>query len=451
MALEVELTTDVLPIVAAGVAMLGLAVALLYVNPRHRLNRAFAVFLVVRGISNVLVPVIRPLDDPMQIATLGGGVDMTLVFAALHFGLAYRETEHGARYPGWVPGALVAGAVATFAVWLVAPELGPVFETGSVEVFRAGPVFALTSLAYGTVLAIIGALLAHDAVHAESPSVRTSSLLLSVAFLAWPVYLGLFESLSNIGGVPAETVGFTSEAGGLVPVATTVFALYVAAGVAAIAYLYRSARDRAWLLRRTRLVAIALLVVMLAALLPYQMALLDVGSPASRRAVANVVSGLVLLVMPLLGFYALVRHQVFGADLKVKFAIRQSTVAAIFLAVFFAASEGAAAFFGERLDSTYLGIAAAALLVLVLAPLQRVADRVADVAMPGVKRTEELSPPEKADLYRDQARFAWSDGQLTRDERAMLDRLRTTLGLSAERASNLEQEVLDTDPGSNPG
>lgn len=443
MGLALDLAVETLPIVAAGVAMLGLAAALLYVNADHTLNRAFALFLVVRGLSNVLVPVVRPLEEAQAFATLGGAIDMLLVFPALHFGLAYRKAEHGARYPGWLPGLLVAGALGTFVVWLVAPATGPVQVGRPVEVIRIGPIMAMTSLAYNGVLAVVGVLLARDAVGAEDPGVRTSSLLLSVGFLAWPIYLGLSELLNGLTGLSARAAGITVQPAARVkPVAMTLFAVFCLAGVATVAYLYRAARTERWLLRPARLVATALFLVMMAALLPYQLLLLDVGTAPSRGSLAWILQGLALMVMPLAGFYALVRHQVFGVDLKVRFAVRQSTLAAVFLAVFFVVSEGAAAAFEDWSGSVYLGIGAAALLLFAIAPLQRLADRVAGAAVPGVRPVDELDRAERLAIYRDQVRFAWADQALSQDERAMLARLRERLGLSAEDAMAVEERVL---------
>ncbi|MGQ0536476.1 MAG: hypothetical protein ACT4PT_10430 [Methanobacteriota archaeon] len=80
--------------------------------------------------------------------------------------------------------------------------------------------------------------------------------------------------------------------------------------------------------------------------------------------------------------YAILRHQLLGLDVKVRFAISKSTIAAVFIAVFFVASEAAQQFFGERSGSQYLGIVAAGALVFAIAPLSRLAERVAYQLVP---------------------------------------------------------------------
>jgi len=96
----------------------------------------------------------------------------------------------------------------------------------------------------------------------------------------------------------------------------------------------------------------------------------------------------------------------------------------------------------------YLGILATGLVVFAIAPLMRAADRLAEVAMPGVKPLHELTAAERAGVYAVQARLAWADGRLSADDRRLLDRTREKLGLSHEHAARLEQEALG---GSAPG
>jgi hypothetical protein len=152
-------------------------------------------------------------------------------------------------------------------------------------------------------------------------------------------------------------------------------------------------------------------------------------------AVARV--GMVLLIA-----YGILRHQLLGIDVKVKWTLRQSTVAAAFIGVFFVVSEGATTFFQQSGLGPYLGIAAAGLLVFAMAPLQRAAERVASAAMPGVKGVAEMDEGERAAFYREQLALAWADGILDAGERAMLEAQRRRLGLSQERAHDLEREVM---------
>lgn len=139
--------------------------------------------------------------------------------------------------------------------------------------------------------------------------------------------------------------------------------------------------------------------------------------------------------------YGILRTQLFDIDLKIRWTVKQSTVAAAFLAVFFVVSEGAAAFLGERLDSTYLGIGAAALLVFAMAPLQRLAGAVAQRAVPGARPVAEMDADERRRLYAGMVRTAFQDGTLDPQERVLLAELRGRLELSTDEAEALEVDV----------
>lgn len=151
-----------------------------------------------------------------------------------------------------------------------------------------------------------------------------------------------------------------------------------------------------------------------------------------------------LLLYVLLLSYGILRTQVFDIDLKIKFTLRRSTVAAIFIAVFFAVSELAAAFFEDRTGSTLVGIGAASLLVFVIAPLQRLAERVSDAAMPSVENTPEYRAHRKFEVYKASVASAAEDGVITGRERAVLDTLQRELGITATDAQALEREALAT-------
>ena len=69
--------------------------------------------------------------------------------------------------------------------------------------------------------------------------------------------------------------------------------------------------------------------------------------------------------------YGILRTQLFDIDLRVRWTIKQSTVAAVFVAVFYLVSEGVDRFLSSELGNLF-GLFASALVVFFLAPLQRV-------------------------------------------------------------------------------
>lgn len=138
--------------------------------------------------------------------------------------------------------------------------------------------------------------------------------------------------------------------------------------------------------------------------------------------------------------YAIVQHQLLGIDLKVRWGISKTTVAAAFIAVFFIASEAAQTFFGEQLQNEYVGIAAAGLLVLAIAPLQRLADKVAAKAVPVAGGTGD--PDRRAESLRTALRLAYRDGTVTAQEEMDLAHIASELGFRPDEYLALRTEVV---------
>ncbi len=141
--------------------------------------------------------------------------------------------------------------------------------------------------------------------------------------------------------------------------------------------------------------------------------------------------------------YAMLRHQLLGLDVRVRWGISRGSVAGIFIAVFFITSEAAQQFFGDTLDSAYLGIAAAGLLVFVIAPLQGLAERFAMKAVPMAPVETPTTPAQaaKEDAYKHALTIALRDRALTRDEEIHLYELAEQLGIGASRAMALRVDV----------
>ncbi len=138
--------------------------------------------------------------------------------------------------------------------------------------------------------------------------------------------------------------------------------------------------------------------------------------------------------------YGILRAHLFDIDLRIRWTIKQSTLAAAIVAIMFVLSEWA-----ERLLSTDLGsvgsLMVAALVVFLLTPLQRFAERVASVAMPNTENTPEYAAYRKMQVYESALADALLERGISEKERSLLNTLRDTLGISASDAAALENDL----------
>jgi len=137
--------------------------------------------------------------------------------------------------------------------------------------------------------------------------------------------------------------------------------------------------------------------------------------------------------------YGVLRVQLFDIDLKLRLALRQGTVGAIIGGAFFVGSELLESIIPVR--GTILGLIAAGVIVLLLRPVQRFAERVAGRAMPRVEDTPEYLDRQKRQVYLAALEGALEDGDVSDRERAILGRLAEQLGLGRDVTLRLEVEA----------
>lgn len=146
-----------------------------------------------------------------------------------------------------------------------------------------------------------------------------------------------------------------------------------------------------------------------------------------------------LVAVPLIA-YGILRTQLFDIDLRIRWTIKQTTVAAAVLSVVFLVSEGANRFLSAELGNV-VGLFAAAVVIFFLAPLQRFAERVAASAMPNTENTPEYAAFRKMQVYETAVAEARHGGGISAKERSLLNRLRESLGISASDAAAIEREL----------
>jgi hypothetical protein len=150
------------------------------------------------------------------------------------------------------------------------------------------------------------------------------------------------------------------------------------------------------------------------------------------------------VAVPLIA-YGILRTQLFDIDLHIRWTIKQSTLAAAVVAIVYVASEGASRYLSNELGNV-AGLLAAAVVVFFLAPLQRLAERVAAVAMPNTHNTPEYAAFRKLQVYEAAVAEALPGG-VSEKERALLRRLQESLGVSGEDAAAIETELVSCAAG----
>jgi len=146
-----------------------------------------------------------------------------------------------------------------------------------------------------------------------------------------------------------------------------------------------------------------------------------------------------LLAVPLIA-YGVLRTHLFDIDLRIRWTIKQSTLATVVVTFIFLFSEGADRYLSAELGD-FAGLLAAAIVVFFLTPLQRLAERVASAAMPNTENTPEYAAYRKMQVYEAAVSEALPDGNISERERALLNSLRDSLGISTADAEALEREL----------
>lgn len=153
-----------------------------------------------------------------------------------------------------------------------------------------------------------------------------------------------------------------------------------------------------------------------------------------------------LFAVPLIA-YGILRAHLFDIDLRIRWTIKQSTLAALVVAIIFLISEGASTFLSEELG-TVAGLFGAAVVIFFLTPLQHFAERVAAKAMPNTENTPEYVAFRKMQVYEAALTDAMLEGGISSKERVLLAHLRESLGITVADAEAIERELETKKAGS---
>ena len=272
-----------------------------------------------------------------------------------------------------------------------------------------------------------------DASRQRDETLARNLLLVSLGFAVLAAYEGLSTSVRILRAAPLLF------GGGLTVLEAS--ALVYAGGTVALLGVLGA---QCWKARSRPMVRPYTWVMVIAATTSVVMYIVQDAAPGTLSyALGYGVWGMWALWLPILATYALLRYRIFDIDVRAKIALKGGFVLGAFLAVFLVASQLALNFLEANYGWLFGGVAAGLLLFGIL-PLQRWADRLAGRLLPNAKPLGEMTSTERVELYRQQLLFAWSDGRVGPEERRMLDFTRKRLGLDPALASRMEREIAGT-------
>lgn len=395
---------------SSGVIYLALAAAIAAARPATKASGRLALCLGLLGLGLVCGNLRSVADSLSWLGWLYAPLMGSGLAAAVWLSMVFPRTA--ARLPVPAAAAAIVLALGPGAIWFAGNDHGTtssVVTAGTVGVGLLFAAFQFLTLFPAFVFRRLG-----------SDAERQQALGLSWAFMPLVSWVsGYYLWWLATGGQPQTTA--------IAPLGLALFAPALA-----VVWLIIGARSRH---RGAMVLALASLVITTAALVFSAVADTDRINNLGFNGVLRVL-GAVLLA------YAILRNQLLGLDVRVKVTVRQSTVAAIFIAAFFVVSEIVSGLLSDRMGLV-AGVLTTGVLVFAIHPLQSVGQRVADAAMPTVQPPALMAEDERHRMYRDLAASAWADGNLSKGEGRVLETARGHLALSAEQALRLEAEARE--------
>lgn len=414
----------------ASVVMAALAAWLLYLSPRQRAVRALAALLAAMAVAfadNAIASLLSP-ERNVVLARYD-----TLVFAAIGLSTIYflsvyprpRGWLGRSRFGGWaMVGILVALGIALAAFPSLSgdPRIvdGEPFEDPSL-VWPLYNAWALTA-------ALMFLLLALDYRRAQPGGFRRSLVLVLAGFLGGALAWHTSLVLNDVFGILDPQV-FASDRARLAYVLDEI--VFFPAVVAALIVIVHGLREGTPAGRHEAIgiVAVVLGAIAIAAVATFAFPLRPEGDEWTTEP-QGVVDALGALAVSVFAAYAILKHRLFDIDVKLRWTISRGTVAAVFVAIFIVAAQLAQNFLSESLGWMMGGLIAGVML-FAIAPIQRIAERLAVTAVP----VHEQGPAERrVELYRLALGLALSDRAITREEERHLAKLAEELGLTHTEA-----------------
>lgn len=432
-----EVSTEDFAYASAGLVLTSFAVLLIFLSPRQRATRALATLLVAMSVA-WCQGLAWGLIEPAQRGSIRfiTPAAMCVIGVSTVYFLSVYPRPRGwlgkSRWSGW---AMVAVCAAFTLLFVRAPDLYRriVFTNGENEFVDNGPLILLTNAWTLTALAMLY-VFALELRRAQPGPVRRSLVLVVAAFLtsmlAWTGALFFNDVTGRLD--PAAIGASFSRIAYALEEASFLGAL----GAAGIVTLYawrsphRTIRREAHAL--AGLVVGTVVIVALATFLGGTPGADEWTSPA--QSIVDAVGGMSIAAF---AGYALLKHRLFDIDVRLRWTISRGTVAAVFFGIFIIVAQLAQNFLSESLGWMMGGLVAGVML-FAIAPIQRLAERVAVTAVPLHAAAKE---DRQVELYRMALALALSDRVITRDEERHLARLAEKLGVTHTQALEAREEM----------
>lgn len=418
------------PLVAAGGTLVALAIFLYALDPRNRIYRAVALYLVVHALTLGLLGFETGGRVGGELSRVRYYTWIAEPFAAANVVLAFISRFVIAGRPSmaqWTrpaAGALLLGAVAFEvayfldhdAVLVSSPEIGA-FD---ILLFYVGPL----------IQAILAIVLAAAVLRVPAGPARQGLFLGFAGFLMEAMYRVTFRIADDVFVWWLFGESFIEQYSNPVDVITLgigfLLLLTLLALGAYLAYVFVRAAGGFRNSREARILALGLAAFASGWIAGY----LEVSSPTIAGLDFTFQLAAVWLFVSLLLFvYAVLEYRFLTLDLRIKATLRAGVVAAVLLLAFYGVFR-VAAFFVDGRVALLAGFVACAPIVLVRRPVWRFAAGLADVAMPHVSSGRDYVLRRKLELYRNALEEAAARGPGEEEKDAFLRDLRRRLGIS---------------------
>ncbi len=424
MAVTVE--QEILLTLASGVVMALLGCLLLLVRPRRAPQLFFGLFAACWGAQIILLNA-AALSRSEAVVWALGVLSFAFVVATWLCLARFIAIAAGGRLNRPLTAVSVALAVVAWGTLLVRPDwfvVAPVVEVDYAYVVR-GPAafwFAIVPLLIVFDAALVMVYRQYRMASAGTNRHRFRSMLLAlVAYLSYYTASNLLYYASDAGKGQVTT---TNGA-----VLVSLYAVGELILLAVFVHLAvrppRPERRDPWLLG--------------AMLVPTVAAVLEATWGAWLFSGATLGVWRLLMVAALV--HALARYQLFDLDVKLHWTLRRASLVAVFVGAFTLVDWAVRQVAGPTVGA-YAGIAAAGGLLFGIGPVQRAAERLAGVALPGVGSTPDYLAFRKLEVYRAGLQEVLRGGRIPDSERRGLETLRAKLGIRSSDAQALEADLL---------